>query len=120
MKISKFRFKFQISKKTDFPTSIIVEKILAKLKNKKYSILDVTDNSITFEKNPFRLVWNFQAPYILDEGDFKIYQIRAGNDSSFKLLFQYFVPVGERNCVSNYFYYKRLVFGCIIFLGYVI
>jgi hypothetical protein len=78
MKISKFRFEFQASQKTDFSAPVIVEKILTKLKDKKYCIDEATDNSITFEWNPFRLVWNFQAPYILDGGDFKITKSEQG------------------------------------------
>src|ERR1700733_6532367 len=78
MKIPSFKLKFQTSQITDFDTPIITGKILVKLQNKKYQICAVTDNSITFRWDPFRLVWNFQAPYLLDGGDFEITKSEQG------------------------------------------
>jgi hypothetical protein len=72
MKTSNFKLKFQTSQKTDFAGAIIVSKILAKLEEEKYDISKVTDKSIAFKQSPFRLLWNFQAPYILDGGNFEI------------------------------------------------
>lgn len=71
MKIHNFKLKFQTSQITHFATPIIVGKILAKLQDKKYQISSSTDKSITFRWDSFKLVWNFQAPYILDEGVFE-------------------------------------------------
>jgi hypothetical protein len=116
MKIPKFRFKFQASQKTDFSNPIIVEKILAKLKDKKYIILGVTDNTITFERNPFRLVWNFQAPYILDEGDFKITKSEQGTIVVLNYFFNilYLIAISTAFvvfCIINGLFFGALFFG---------
>ncbi|MDB5132344.1 MAG: hypothetical protein JWR02_2093 [Mucilaginibacter sp.] len=68
MNIPNFKLTFQTSQITSFATPIVVGRILTKLQNKKYQICSTTDNSITFRWNPFRLLWNFQAPYVLDGG----------------------------------------------------
>jgi len=78
MKLPNFKLKFQISQTTSFDTPTIIDKILTKLENKKYQIRAVTDNTITFRWNPFRLVWNFQAPFLLDGGDFEIAKTAQG------------------------------------------
>ncbi len=78
MKISNFKLKFQASQITDFDSPIIIDKIITTLQNKKYQISEVTDKGIKFGFNPFKLAWNFKAPYILDEGCFEIIKSDQG------------------------------------------
>jgi len=73
-----FRLKFQISQTTNFSPSIVREEIFARLKDKKYLIEEATSNKVIFGRELFELVWNFEAPYILDGGSFEIIESEKG------------------------------------------
>ena len=103
MKTSSLKFKFQTSQKTNFGSAIIVNKIIARLQDEKYDISKVTDKSISFERSPFRLVWNFQAPYILDGGNFEI----SKSEHETIVVLHYFI---------NIFYYFLIWIALAIFL----
>ena len=103
MKTPNFKLRFQTSQQTNLNSPIIVSKILVKLEDKKYEICKVTDKSVTFKWNPFRPVWNFQAPYILDGGNFEITKSEAGSI----VVLNYFI-----NPVS----YILIWFGLVILL----
>jgi hypothetical protein len=78
MKTPKFRLSFQTSQVTDLEPSLLLGKIAAKLEDKKYVIREVTTNMVRFSWDPWKLVWNFQAPYILDGGNFEITNSETG------------------------------------------
>ena len=103
MKTSSFKFKFQTSQKTNFGSAIIVNKIIARLQDEKYDISKVTDKSISFKRSPFRLVWNFQAPYILDGGNFEI----SKSEQETIVVLHYFI---------NILYYLLIWISLAIFL----
>ena len=72
MKIPNLKLSFQISRTTNLDDFVIVYNIRQVLGNKKYRVRALSENNIIFDFNPWRFVWNHQAPYILDGGDFKI------------------------------------------------
>lgn len=67
-----FKLKFQTSQTTHLDDAIILEKIVTILNNKKYEVLEIKGNSVTFGRPFFELVWNHEVPYILDGGNFMI------------------------------------------------
>lgn len=67
-----FKLKFQTSQTTKLNNTIIVDKIVAKLNEKKYEVLEIKDDVIIFGRPFFELVWNHQVPYLLDGGNFII------------------------------------------------
>lgn len=73
-----FRIEFQTSQITNLSASVIREKIFAKLNDKKYVVEDDENNTITFGRELFELVWSFEAPYILDGGCFEIIESEKG------------------------------------------
>ncbi len=66
------KLKFQVSQNTTLDPEIINGLILLKLKDKKYDVLEVSDNKVKFYDNPWVLRWNFQQVGRLDGGSFKI------------------------------------------------
>jgi hypothetical protein len=62
----------QVSQSTILEPPIVIDRILLKLKGKKYNVIEVTDNSVKFKERPWVLMWNFQAARRLDGGSFKI------------------------------------------------
>lgn len=65
------KIKFRVSQATNLDLKIINGLILFKLKDKKYDVLEVTDNSVKFYDNPWVLRWNFQQVRRLDGGTFE-------------------------------------------------
>lgn len=78
MKTPSFKISFQTSQTTDLPNELIVFNIRSKLRAEGYEILTLPDKSLSFKFPPFKFVWNFEAPYILDGGVFKISQTEQG------------------------------------------
>jgi hypothetical protein len=78
------KIKFQVSQTTNLEPSIIIDRILILLKDKKYRIQEVTDNSITFDDDPWVLRWNFQQIRRLDGGRFEICASDGSKSVSFK------------------------------------
>ena len=72
MNLPSLKLKFKTSKNTNLNASLIKTRITKKLENKKYVILESANNSIKFGSRTFELVWNFQAPFLLDGGNFQI------------------------------------------------
>lgn len=66
------KIKFRVSQNTTLDPKVINSLILLKLKDKKYDVLEVTDNSVKFYDNPWVLRWNFQQVRRLDGGSFNI------------------------------------------------
>ena len=66
------KIKFRVSQITKLDPKIINGLILLKLKDEKYDVLEVTENSVKFYDNPWVLRWNFQQVGRLDGGVFKI------------------------------------------------
>lgn len=74
MNIPKFKLRFRTSQTTDITPSIVFDRIVANMEANKYQIQLQTDKAVKFGRNPFQLVWNFQAPSKLDGGIFEINQ----------------------------------------------
>ena len=66
-----FRLNFHTSATTALEPHEIIANIQFELKDKKYIGKYVTDKSVSFADNPWRLRWNFE-PYMLDGGEFVI------------------------------------------------
>ncbi|MGZ3778387.1 MAG: hypothetical protein ACXVI9_12800 [Mucilaginibacter sp.] len=66
-----FRLNFHTSVTSNLEPHEIIANIQFELKNKKYIGKYVTDSSVSFADNPWRLRWNFE-PYMLDGGEFVI------------------------------------------------
>jgi hypothetical protein len=66
------KLKFQVSQSTDLQPPVIIERILLKLRDYTYSVIDVADNSVSFKERPWRLMSNIQAARRLDGGQFEI------------------------------------------------
>jgi len=73
------KINFQVSQLTTNDPQVIIRRIQLKLKEKKYDILEVTDNSVKFYDDPWVLRWTHQQAMRLDGGSFKI------NDTSIAL-----------------------------------
>lgn len=115
MKIQNFKLKFQTSQITHFATPIIIGKILAKLQDKKYQISSSTDKSITFRWNPFKLVWNFQAPSILDGGVFEITQSEQGTIVVLNYFINTLYPLLIITAFATFFIIQGEYFGILFF-----
>ena len=89
MKISNFKLKFKTSQTTNLNTSVIINKILTELRDKKYEIQEVTTESVVFKWNQFRLVPNYKAGYILDGGNFEIIK----SDQETVVVLSYFINI---------------------------
>jgi hypothetical protein len=57
---------------------MVIFNIRSKLQEKGYEISTLPDKSLSFRFPPFKIVWNFQAPYILDGGAFKVTETSEG------------------------------------------
>jgi hypothetical protein len=79
MNIPSFKLTFQASEISVLDNSIIINKILAELESKKYRVRSVSDSSIIFDWNPWRLMWSFQTPYLLDGGHLEISKSENGS-----------------------------------------
>ena len=66
------KINFQVSQITTLNPQVINRLIQSKLRDMKYDILEVTDNSVKFYDNPWVLRWNFQQVRRLDGGSFQI------------------------------------------------
>jgi hypothetical protein len=66
------KMKFLVSQITSVAPQIINGLIQIKLRDKKYDILEVTDNSVKFYDNPWVLRWRSEQVRRLDEGVFTI------------------------------------------------
>jgi hypothetical protein len=74
--------KYTISETTSLEPYAVKAHILLKLKDENYRVQEITDNSVTFDDNPWRMMWSHQAFRRLDNGKFE------------------FAALGERNVVS--------------------
>lgn len=100
MNIPSLKLKFQVSQNTRLDNSLVRSRIEQKLTDGKYIIRASTDNNIEFGRRMFELVWNFQAPYILDCGNFQL--DKTGGEITVTL--NYFIK----------FLYPLLVFFAVI------
>jgi len=66
-----FRLNFHTSATTTLEPYEIRARIQLELKDKKYNVESVTDKSVLFKDNPWRLRSNW-SPYMLDGGEFVI------------------------------------------------
>src|SRR5581483_10853609 len=63
------KLNFHTSATTTLEPYEILANIQFELRDKKYKAKHVTDRSISFYDNPWRMRWNFE-PYMLDGGEF--------------------------------------------------
>jgi hypothetical protein len=82
-----FKLKFHTSATTPLEPYEIIARIQLELKDKKYTTEYVTDRSILFKDNPWRLRWNFE-PLMLDRGEFTISD-NDGNERLLSLIYDY-------------------------------
>jgi hypothetical protein len=66
-----FKLKFRTSATTLLEPYEVMAKIQLELKDWKYNVESVTDKTISFKDNPWRLRWNFE-PKRVDGGEFVI------------------------------------------------
>jgi hypothetical protein len=81
------KLRFQVSQSTNLTIPIIIENVLFKLNGNKYRIQEVTDDSVTFDDNPWTLRWSHEAIKRLDGGRFKI----NVSDSSITVSLHYYL-----------------------------
>jgi hypothetical protein len=80
------KLNFHISQETNLSNSVIFDRIITELKNKKYRVLSVTLDTVTFDDNPWRLRWNFD-PAQVDGG---VFEVHAFDDKQIVSLNYYF------------------------------
>jgi hypothetical protein len=81
-----FKLKFHTSATTLLEPYEIKARIQLELKDKKYNVESVTDKSVLFKDNPWRLRSNW-SPYMLDGGEFVI---SDGHDNEKLLTLNYY------------------------------
>jgi len=122
MKIPTFKISFETSQITDLATELVIFNIRSKLREGGYEILTLPDKSLSFKFPPFKFVWNFEAPYILDGGVFKISLTEQGT----VVTLSYFINMLYPLLVFSVFitgiiiegeYWAILFFGVIIFVA---
>ncbi|MEE1946641.1 hypothetical protein VRU48_16060 [Pedobacter sp. KR3-3] len=121
--ISGLKFKFEASQVTGLTASELVKNIVAILAKENYEIEDQTNRSIVFSQEPFGLVWNFEAPYLLDGGQFEFKELGAETT----VVLTYFVSMAYSLLVfmavmifvvATGFYWGLLLFGAFfLFAG---
>ncbi|HEX3385503.1 MAG TPA: hypothetical protein VHS53_09960 [Mucilaginibacter sp.] len=92
-----FKLKFHTSAPTSLEPYEILSNIQFELKDKKYIAKYVTDRSVSFYDNPWRMRWNFE-PHMLDGGEFVI---SDGPDNSRTLTLNYYWKFSH-SCCSTY------------------
>lgn len=110
-----FKLKFQTSQITHLPALDISEKIIKKLKDKKYEIEEVSDQNIIFGRPLFELVWNFEAPYILDGGDFEITKSEKGTTIILNYFIKTFYPILIFTLLMTFMLIREEYFGLLFF-----
>ena len=115
MKIPNFKLRFQTSQITVVAATIIIKKILEKLEDKKYQIRAVTDTKVAFGWDPFRWVWNFQAPYILDGGNFEITKSEKGSIVVLNYFIDTLYPLLIITAFVTFFTIQGEYFGILFF-----
>jgi hypothetical protein len=71
-----FKLKYQLLQTTELETALIIERIQSALNYRGYRIINLTEDSVQFDSNAWKLKWNF-SPAMLDGGEF---QITASNN----------------------------------------
>ena len=66
------RLKFHVTQTINVEPSVLIDRILLKLKLVKYEIEEVNDNCVLFNDNPWILRWRHEAIKRLDGGKFEI------------------------------------------------
>ena len=84
--------KYKITKTTELNSEAIIKNILSVIENRKYGILDVTNNSVSFDDYSGGLVWNWEYAKRMKSGKFEIIK----NENSNIVVFEYYpIPVSE-------------------------
>jgi hypothetical protein len=78
------KLKYRIAKSTELSQEAIVKKILLQIEKRKYGILDVTKNSVSFDDHNGGLVWNWEHARSLKSGKFEIINEGANNNVVFE------------------------------------
>jgi hypothetical protein len=55
------KLKYQITEITESEPYVIKAHILLKLKDEKYHVQEVTDNRVSFDDDPWRMMWRHEA-----------------------------------------------------------
>jgi hypothetical protein len=71
-----FKLKYQLIQTTNLESELLIERMQLVLNDKGYRLINITNDSVKFDTNPWKFEWNF-SPTTLDGGEFKI---TASND----------------------------------------
>ena len=69
------KLKYKISKTSDQSTATLIKRILALIDEKKYCVVDITQNSISFDDNRRLFVGNWEYVRRVNRGRFEILEI---------------------------------------------
>jgi hypothetical protein len=75
--------KYRISETTQLEPYVVKAHILLKLKDENYRVQDVTNNIVTFDESPFKMMWRHEAIKRLDAGRFEIEASTNGTTVTF-------------------------------------
>jgi hypothetical protein len=70
---------YKISKTTELGSETIINRILLKIQERKYGLLTVTDNSVSFDENTGGLIGNWEYSRRLYSGRFDVMSEKNGN-----------------------------------------
>ena len=86
------KLKYKIAKTTQLSSETIISRILSKVEEKKYGLVDVTKSSVSFDDNRCLIVGNWEYASRLHSGKFEV----VDNDKSNIVVFEYYpIPVFE-------------------------
>ncbi|MGZ3820214.1 MAG: hypothetical protein ACXVB6_06460 [Mucilaginibacter sp.] len=119
------KLNYRVSKPTNLEPTVINERILLKLNDEKYNVIEATDHVVTFKERPWVLMSNAKAARRLDGGRFEIGV--ADNNPSLSLHYYLnlvpllvMVSVLEIATIYNRFYVGGIFFGIFFFIALLI
>lgn len=84
--------KYKIAKTSELDSETIIKRILQEIEQGKYGVLEVTENSVSFDDNSGGIVGNWEYARRMKSGKFEIIKNGASN----VVLFEYYsIPVFE-------------------------
>lgn len=73
------KLRYEISKSTELSSADIIEKIRVAVYRRKYSVVNVTQNSVSFDEHTAGLVWRSEYIKRMKSGEFSIINNMDGN-----------------------------------------
>jgi hypothetical protein len=87
-----FKLNFYITGESELSKVEIFDRINTVLAYKKYRVLAITYNRVTFDCNPWRLKWNFE-PIQVNRGMFEVHPSNDRQSVSLKYDFNFLHPI---------------------------